>query len=84
MPADGDDTAALVVADDFLAHGVKGHAVEVLGVAHLDAAQLEAHHGRPVAAHVLHVAAVFLIRPGQSVERVVLMAEHIPLSSQAV
>ena len=76
MPADGDDAPTLMVGNDFLSDLGKGHAVEALHVAHLNTAELETHHGRIVAASILHITRIILIFPGQSVERIVLMTEH--------
>ena len=76
MPADGHDAAATVVVLDFLTHAGEGHAVEVLLVAHFNAAQLKAHDGRIVATDRLHVAGVLVVRPGETIERIVLMTEH--------
>ena len=55
----------------------EGHAVQILGITHLDTAQVETHDGRIVAADILHVAAVGLVFPRQAIERIVLMAHHI-------
>ena len=84
MPRNGDDTATLVVSDDFVVYAGKRHAVKVLVVTQLDAAQVEAHHGRIVAARVLHVAAVSLVLPRQAIERIVLMTHHVTLLLQGL
>ena len=78
MPADGYDTATLMVLDDFFAHLGKRHAIQILGVTHLNASQLEAHHGGPVTTHVLHITGVSLVLPCQAIERIILMTKHIP------
>ena len=84
MPADGDDTTTLIVLDNLLTHTGEGHAVEVLGIAHLDAAELKAHHSGPVATDVLHIAGILVVVPGQTIERIVLMTEHISLITKRV
>ena len=76
MPTQGHDTTAQVVGNDLFGHTGEGHTVKVLLVAHLNTTQVETHNGGIVAADVLHVARVFLIFPGQTVHRVVLVAIH--------
>ena len=84
MPADGDDATTLMMLDNLLSHLGERHAVEVLCVAHLDAAELEAHHGGPVATDILHIAGIGLIVPGQTVERIVLMTEPLAFTAECV
>ena len=84
VPAEGDDAATLVVLQRLFPHAGKGHAVQILGVAHLDAAQVEAHHGRIVATNIFHVARIRSILPGESIHRVVLMAIHDALLLQCL
>ena len=56
MPTQGNNATTTVMVLDLLGHAGEGHAVEILLVAHLYAAQVEAHDGGIVAADVLHVA----------------------------
>ena len=63
MPAQRYDAAALMLLDDFLAHTVERHAVEVFVLAKFHVAEVEAHHGRIVAAHLLDVGATFFPTP---------------------
>ena len=84
MPADGYDTTTVIMVDDFFSHTREGHAVKILGIAHLNTTQLEAHHGRIVTTHVLHVAGVLVVIPGETIERIVLMTKHIAFLTKAV
>ena len=84
MPAQSHDSTPLIVIDDFFCHTGEGDAVEVLLVAHLDSAKVEAHDGRIVAADVLHVTGVLLIFPSQTIHRIVLMAVHNTLLTEGI
>ena len=84
MPADSDDAATLVVTDDLLPDAVEWYTVEVLAVAHLNAAEVKAHDGRPVAAGLKDIAAAVLVLPADAVERIVLVPEHAALLLQGV
>ena len=76
MPADGDDTATTMMCTNRFANAVERYTVEVLGVAHLDAAEVKAHDGRPVTAGLEHITASDFVFPTDSVERVVLVTKH--------
>ena len=84
MPRECDDAPTAIVVLHFLRHAGEGHAVQILGVGHFDAAQVEAHDGGIVAAGVLHVARILVILPCQTVHRVVLMSVHDALMAQRV
>ena len=62
----------------------KRHAIKILRIVHLNAAEVETHHGRIVATDILHITAIGLILPRQAIERIVLMAHHISLLLQSL
>ena len=68
-----------MVLDDLLGHTGERNTVEVLLIAHLDTTEFKAHHGGPVAADIQDITAVSLVFPGETIERIVLMTEHITL-----
>ena len=68
-----------MVLDNLLGHTGKRHTVEILLVAHLDTADFKTHHGGPVAANIQDITTILLILPGETIERIVLMTEHITL-----
>ena len=84
VPANCYYTATLIMLYYLLRHASKRHAVQVLLVAHLNAAQFKSHHSRPVATGILHVAAVGHVIPCQPIERIVLMSKHITIVTQSV
>ncbi len=51
---------------------------------HLDASKLKAHHSRPVTTDILHITGVIVVLPGKSIERIVLMSEHVTLLPEGV
>ena len=77
MPRQCDYAAPLVVRHEFLTYACEGHGVKVLVVAHLYASEVKAHDGGIVARSLLGIAASTFPLPCQSIERVVLMPEHI-------
>ena len=89
VPRYGDDAATLVVSYQLVVDALEGHAVQVLRVVHLDAAQVESHYCGVVADEFQHVAAsqfgtvvsVGAI-PRHAVHRVVLVAHHVALLLQ--
>ena len=78
MPRDGDDAAPCMMVDDGLPDACEGHGIEVLQVALLYTAEVEAHHGGVVAHQLVCVRASLVPVPCDAVERVVLMTVHIP------
>ena len=62
--------------DDFFTNPIERYRIQVLVVAHLDAAQVKAHHTRVVANKVIGVGTALLPLPSDAIERVVLMAVH--------
>ena len=84
MPRKGDDAAPLMMGYQLVMDSGEGNAVQVLSVAHLDAAQVKAHHGGIVATGLLRVAApkfrlrgICDARPVDAIERIILMSHHI-------
>ena len=77
-----------MVLDDFVVDARESHTVEVFLVAHLYASEVEAHDGG-IVAHGGEDVALFHTRqgvtiPGESIERVILMAEHIAFLLQGL
>ena len=67
------------MCDNFLAHKVEWHRVEILQVAHFYTADVKTHNGRIVANKFLGVRTTVLIFPGESIEWVILVSEHVSL-----
>ena len=72
------------MSHQFVVDALEGHAVQILRVTHLDAAEVEAHHARVIADEFQHIAAAQFgtiasigACPRQSVHGVVLMAIHV-------
>ena len=79
MPTDGYDTPTQMVLDNLFGHTGERYTVKILLVVHLDTAEFKAHHGRPVAADIQDITAICLVFPGETIERIILMTEHITL-----
>ena len=79
MPTDGHDPPTQIVVDNLLGHTGEGYTVKILRIAHLDTTEFKAHHGRPVAADIQDITAICLVFPGETIERIILMTEHITL-----
>ena len=79
MPADGHNTTALHMSQQFVVDTGEGHTVKVLLVTHLDATQFKAHDSRIVAYGQLHIALAIFVGPADTIERIVLVSGHVTL-----
>src|SRR5574344_1329759 len=82
VPTEHHHSAAPVMSYGSIAHRVEIHAVEVFLLAVFNASEVEAHHGRVVAAHVAHIAPSGLVVPRMAVHQIVLMAEEVAFLAQ--
>ena len=77
MPAQCHDTTTLYMGQQLVVNTGKGHTIEVLIVAHFDATQVEAHHGRIITNGQLYITLSIFVGPTNTIEWIVLMTSHI-------
>ena len=65
------------MGQQLIVYAGKGHAVQVLLIAHLYATQLKTHHRRVITHGQFHITLTILVSPANAVERIILMPGHV-------